>query len=118
MKSKSSEMRMVYILVMFSFIFFREEGFGRETFLLFKGSSSSLGNVTLPFFCSTSTPSISPPYPHLSVDMEAVFMDALSKSWTCLVFFILLGPGVSSVVSGLSKLDISAGSAGMRRFTD
>jgi hypothetical protein len=43
--------------------------------------------------------------PPRSGDTEAVFPEALLKSWTSLVFFVLLGPGVSCsfcVVSGLS----------------
>jgi hypothetical protein len=71
---------MVCILVMVAFTFFREEGFSKETFLFFEGSSSSLGGVTSPFFYSTSMPSISPPSPPCSAEMEAVFTDALSKS--------------------------------------
>jgi hypothetical protein len=46
MKSKSSEVRTVCILVMVAFDFFQEEGFKGETFLFFKGLTSSLGGVT------------------------------------------------------------------------
>jgi hypothetical protein len=80
MKSKSSEVRIVFIFVIESFDFFQEEGFGGETFLFFEGSSSSLGGVTSPLFFSTYAPSISPPSPPCPGDMEAVFTDALSKS--------------------------------------
>jgi hypothetical protein len=60
MKSKSSEVRVVSNLVLVSFDFFLEEGFGGKIFLFFEGSSSSLGSVTSPFFYSTFAPSISP----------------------------------------------------------
>jgi hypothetical protein len=115
MKSKLSEVRVVSNLVPVAFDFFLKEGFGGETFLFFEGSSSSLGGVTSPFFGSTSAPSISLPSPPYSAKMEAVFTDALSKSWASSVFFVLLGPSISVAVSGLSTLDISAGSAGTRR---
>jgi hypothetical protein len=82
MKSKSSEVRTVYILVMADFNFFREEGFRGETFLFFKGSTSSLGSVTSPGFCSVSTSS-SPPQ---SGDTEAVFPEVMLKFWTSSVF--------------------------------
>jgi hypothetical protein len=109
---------MVSNLVLVAFTFFRDEGFDGETFLFFEGYSSSLGSVTLPFFYSNSAPSISPPSPPFSTEMEVVFIDALSKSWTSSVFFIFLGLGVSCAASGLYKSDISAGFAGMRRFAD
>jgi hypothetical protein len=96
MKLKSSKVRVISSLVLVAFNFFLEEGFGGETFLLFEGSSSSLGGVTFPLFYLTSIPS-SP----LSTEMDAVYMDALSRSWTSSVFFILLGPTVSGAVSGL-----------------
>jgi hypothetical protein len=105
-------------LVPVAFTFFHEEGFGGETFLFFEGSSSSLGGVDLPFFGSTSSPSISPPSPHFSAKMEVFLMDVLSQSWTSSVFFILLGLGISVVVSGLSTLDICIGFAGTRSSTD
>jgi hypothetical protein len=97
MKSKSSGVSVVYILVTMDFDLFQEEGFRGGTFLFFKGSVSSLGGVTSPFFCSTSlsfisSTSSSPPH---SGDMEAVFPEALLKSWTSLVFFLLLILGVS-----------------------
>jgi hypothetical protein len=98
MKSKSSGVRIVCNLVIVAFDFFREEGFGGETFLFFKGSSSSLGSVTSPFFFSAYVPSISLPSPPLFGEMKVVFMDVLSKSQTSSVFFILLGPGVSDTV--------------------
>jgi hypothetical protein len=50
--------------------------------------------------------------------MEAVFPKVLLKSWTSSVFFVLLGLGVSCTVSGMVGLDISAGSAGIRRSID
>jgi hypothetical protein len=84
---------MVFILVMVAFTFFREEVFSRETFLFFEGSSSSQGGVTSPLFYSNYAPYISPPCPPCSADMEAVFTDALSKSWTSLVFFYLARSG-------------------------
>jgi hypothetical protein len=108
-KSKSLEVRKTYILVMEAFNFFQEECFGGKPFLFFRGSTLS------PFFCSTSLSSNSSPSPPYSGDMEAVFMDALSNPWTSSVFFILLGPGVSCAVYGLSMSDISAGLAGIRR---
>jgi hypothetical protein len=77
MKSKSSNVRVVSNLVLVAFIFFLEEGFGGETFLLFEGSSSSLGGVTSPFFFLNNVPS-----PTCSGEMDVVFTDALSKSWT------------------------------------
>jgi hypothetical protein len=118
MKSKLSEVRVVSNLVLVAFIFFLEEGFRGKTFLFFEGSSLSLGSVTSPFFISASMPSISLPSPHFSADMEVVFMDALSQSWNSLVFFILLGPGISVAVSRLSTLEISTGSTGTRRYVD
>jgi hypothetical protein len=62
--------------------FFQEEGFGGDTFLFFKGSSSSLGGVTFLFFCSTyfSFISSTSPSPPCSGDMEAFFPEALLKS--------------------------------------
>jgi hypothetical protein len=77
MKSKSSEVRVVYILVMVSFTFFREEGFGRETFLFFEGSSSSLVGVTSLFFYSTSVPFTSSSSPSCLGEIEAVFAKVL-----------------------------------------
>jgi hypothetical protein len=118
MKSKSSEVRVVSNLVLVAFHFFLEEGFRRKTFPFFEGSSSYLGGVTSPLFYSTSVPSISPPSPPFSAEMEAVFTDALSKSWTSSVLFILLGPGISIAVAGMLTLDISIRSDGTRRFTD
>jgi hypothetical protein len=70
MKSKSSEVKVVSNLVLVAFILFLEEGFGGETFILFEGSSSSLGIVTFPLFYFTYVPS--PPFS----------ADPLSKSWT------------------------------------
>jgi hypothetical protein len=97
MKSKSLTVSTVYILVKVALDFFREEGFLGEIFLFFKGSTSSLGGVTFPFFCSyslslTSSTFSSSPRPS---DTEVVFSDAFLKSWTSSVFFLLLGPGVS-----------------------
>jgi hypothetical protein len=80
MKSKSSEVRVVSNLVLVAFDFFLEQGFGGETFLFFKGSSSSLGGVTSPFFYSSSVPSISPPSPPFSGDIEVVFVEVLLTS--------------------------------------
>jgi hypothetical protein len=97
MKSKSSTLSTVCILVKVALDFFQEEGFEVETFLLFKGSVSSLDDVTLPCFCSSYLPFISSTLsspPRLG-DTEAVFSEALLKSWTSLVFFLLLVPGVS-----------------------
>jgi hypothetical protein len=120
MKSKSLVVSTIFILVTVALDFFREEGFGGETFLFFRGSTSSFGGVTSPRFYSSPFPfssstSSSPPR---SGDTEAVFPEALIKYWNYLVFCILLGPGVSCslcVVYGLSRSDISAGSAGRRR---
>jgi hypothetical protein len=87
--------------------FFWEEGLGGETFLLFRGSVSSLDGVTSPSFYSSLVPfmsstSSSPPH---SSDTEEVFPEALLNSCTSIVFFILLGLDVSCAVSGLSGLD-------------
>jgi hypothetical protein len=111
-KLKSSEVRTVCIFVMVAFDFFQEEGFGGEPFLFFKGSTLS------PFFYSTYLLFNSSPSPPCSGDMEAVFMDSLSISWTSSVFFVLLGPGVSYAVFGMSMLDISTGSTEIRRSND
>jgi hypothetical protein len=75
MKSKSSVVSIVFILVTVAFDFFQEEGFGGETFLFFKGSNSSLGSVTSTGLCSSPLPfvsstSSSPPW---SGDTEAIF---------------------------------------------
>jgi hypothetical protein len=67
---------------MVDFDFFQEEGFRRETFLFFKGSTSSLDGVTSPGFYSTYTLS-SPPW---TSDSEAVFPEVLLKFWTFSVF--------------------------------
>jgi hypothetical protein len=109
---KSSKVRTVCILVMVAFDFFWEEGFRGKPLLFFRGSTSS------PCFCSTSFSSKSSPSPPFFGDMKEVFTDVLSNSWTSSVFFVLLGSGVSCVVSRLSVSDISLGFAGMRRFTD
>jgi hypothetical protein len=125
MKSKSSIVRTVFILVTMALDFYWEEGFGGETFLLFRGSTLSLGGVTSPGFCSapfpfSSSTSSSPPR---SGHTEEVFPEAILKSWTSSVFFVLLGLGVSSslcIVFGPSgsNISISAGSVGIRRFVD
>jgi hypothetical protein len=111
-KFKSSEVRTVYILVMVAFDFFQEEGFKGEPFLFFRGSTSS------PYFYSTSLSFKYSPSPPCSGDMEAVFTDVLSNSLTSSFFFILLGPGVSCAVYGLSMLDISARSARIKRSSN
>jgi hypothetical protein len=82
MKSKSSIVSIVCILVMVALDFFREVDFMGESFLLFKGLASSLGGVTSPCFCSSSFPFISstsssPPRPG---DTEGVFSDVFLKS--------------------------------------
>jgi hypothetical protein len=82
MKSKSSAISTVFILVTVALDFFREEGLWGETFLFFKGSILSLGGVTYPSFCSASTSS-SPPW---SGDTKAIFPEVLLKFWTSLVF--------------------------------
>jgi hypothetical protein len=51
MKSKSSIVSTVFILVTVAFDFFWEEGFRGETFLFFRGLTSSLGSVTSSGFC-------------------------------------------------------------------
>jgi hypothetical protein len=89
-KSKLSKVRTIFILVIEAFDFFWEEGFKGETFLLFEGSTSYLGGVTLLGFISASTSS-SPPQ---SGDTEGVFPKVLIKFWTSLVLFCLLVPGV------------------------
>jgi hypothetical protein len=81
MKTKSSKVRIVYILFIEAFDLIREECFGGEgTFIFFEGSSSSLGGVTSPLFYSTSMPSISLPSPPCTGDMEAVFVELLLTS--------------------------------------
>jgi hypothetical protein len=111
MKSKSSKVRAVCILVMVAFDFFRDEGFRGGTFLFFEGSSSSLGGVTSLGLYSASTSSPPP----RSGDMEAIFPEVLLKLWTSSVFFCS-GVFYSLWVSfGLSISDISAGLAGIRR---
>jgi len=90
MKTKSSEVIKVFILDMVAFNFFWEEGFWGGEFLLFKGSTSSLGDVNSLGFCSSSTSSP----PHQSGDVDAVFTEVLLKFWTPSVFFCLLVLGV------------------------
>jgi hypothetical protein len=113
-------------------ISFSNVGFLGETFLLLDGSfirwiassTRSLGGVTLPCFCLSSSPSLfslstssSPPYPG---DFEAVSSDSLLNYWTSTVFFLLLVPGVSfpsRVASGMPIIlgsDSSVRSAGIR----
>jgi hypothetical protein len=111
-KSNSLEVRMVCILVMVAFDFFWEDGLRGEPFLFFSGST------LYPCFCSTSFSFNSLPSPPCSGDMEVVFTNALSISWTSSVFFVLLGPGVSYTFYGLSMSDISTGFAGIRSFSD
>jgi hypothetical protein len=117
MKSKSSNVRAVHILVTWVLGFFLEEDFRGEIFLFFDESSSSLSGGTYTFCCSVSVPSS-------SGVMQAVLTDRLSTSWTSSVFFVifdffvLLGPGVSYAVPGLLMSDISAGSVETRRSTD
>jgi hypothetical protein len=71
-KMKSSRVSMVFILVMGSFDFFKEECSGGEPFLLFMISTSSPG------LCSTS--SKSSPLPPCSGLVDAVLIDLLSTS--------------------------------------
>jgi hypothetical protein len=118
MNSKSSEVRVVSNLILVAFIFFLEEGFEGETFLFFEGSSSSLGDVTSTFFCSTLVPSISPPSPPCSGEIEGVCVEVLWASWASSFFLVFLCPGVSYAASGLSTSESSVGSAGIRRFVD
>ena len=73
MKSKSSNVREVRILVTGVLGFFLEEDFRGETFLFLDDSASSLGGGTLTFYRSYSAPSSS------SV-MEFVLTDLLSIS--------------------------------------
>jgi hypothetical protein len=54
MNLKSSVVITVFILVTVALDFFQEEGLWGETFLLFVGSTSSVGDVTSSFFCSVS----------------------------------------------------------------
>jgi hypothetical protein len=108
MNSKSLVVSTVCILVTVVLDFFQEECCGGETFLFFRGSVSSLGSVTLPFFYSVSFPFISSTSssPPQSGDIEELLPKALLKSWTSSVFFFLLGLCVSCslcVVSGLSR---------------
>jgi hypothetical protein len=118
MKSKSLVVSTIFILVMVALDFFREEGFRGETFLFFRGSFSYLDGVTSPCFCSTPVLFISSSSPPQSCDIEVVFPKALLRSCTSSIFFVLLGSGVSCAVSRLSGLNISAGSAGIRRSID
>jgi hypothetical protein len=119
MKSKSSNMRVVRILVTGVLGFFLEEDFRGETFLLFDESSSSLGGGTSAFYCLVSIPYLSSP--SLSGVMEVVLTDRLSTFWTSSIlfiifsFFVLLGQGVSYTILGLSMLEISAESVEIRR---
>jgi hypothetical protein len=98
--------------------FFWDEGFGEVTFLFLVGSSLSLGGVTSPLFCSTSVPPSSPPSSPYLGDVEDVSTNVLWTSCTSSFFFVLLGPGVSVIVSGLSTSDIFVGSVGTRRYVD
>jgi hypothetical protein len=114
MKSKSSVVSTVFILVTMAFDFFREKGYGRENFLFFRGSTSSLGGVTSPRLCSGPFPFISSTSssPPQSGDTKAIFPEELLKSWTSLVFFIFLCLRVSCslcMVSGLSGSEIFVG---------
>jgi hypothetical protein len=118
MKSKSSDVSTVFILVTVAFDFFREEVFGEETFLFFRGSMLSFDSITSPCFFSSPVPFISSSSPPRLGDIEAIFLEGLLRSWTYSVFFILLGLGVSRTIFGLLGSDISAGSAGMRRYVD
>jgi hypothetical protein len=112
-KLKSSGVSVVFILVTRVLGFFREEGFRGETFLFFDESSSSSG------LCSTSSS-----LPSCSGEMDAVLTDLLSISYISssffifVVFFILLGPGVSCAASGLLMSDNSVGSTETRSFFD
>jgi hypothetical protein len=76
-----------------------------------EGSSSSLGEVTSPLFCSTSVPPSSSPPPPYTGEIEVVFMDMLGTSSTSSSFLVLLGPGVSNIASGLSSSDMFVGFA-------
>jgi hypothetical protein len=78
MKLKSSNVRVVLILVTGVLGFFLEEDFRGETFLFFDESSSSLGSGTSPFYCSISMPYISSPSSPSSCVIEIVLTDALS----------------------------------------
>jgi hypothetical protein len=125
MKSKSSIVSTTFILVVVVLNFFWEESFGGETFLFFRGSTSSLGSVTSPCFYSSPLPFISSTLssPPQSGDTEEVFLEALLKSWTSSVFFLQLVPGVFYslwVASGLSSSgsDMSTGLANIRRYED
>jgi hypothetical protein len=78
MKSKSSKVRVVHILVIGVLGFFLEEDFRGETFLFFNESSSSLGGGTSTLFCSFYVPYSSSPS-SFGV-MEAILRDRLSTS--------------------------------------
>jgi hypothetical protein len=80
MKLKSSNVRVVRILVTGVLVFFQEEDFKGETFRFFDESSSSLGGGTSPFCCSISALLISSPSPPSSGEMDAVLTDVLSTS--------------------------------------
>jgi hypothetical protein len=79
-KSKSSGVRVVLRMVWVALSFFSYEGFGGVIFLFLEGSSSSLGRVTSPFFCSTSMPPISSSLPPFAGECEVVFVDVLQIS--------------------------------------
>ena len=78
MKSNSSNVRAVHILVTGVLGFFLEEDFRGETFLFFDESSSSLGGGTSTFCCSVSVPYLSST--SSSGVMEVVLADRLSTS--------------------------------------
>jgi hypothetical protein len=80
MKLKSSNVRVVCILVTGVLAFFREEYFGCDTFHFFDKSSSSLGGGTSPFYCSIFPPSISSPSAPSSGEMDVVLTYVLSTS--------------------------------------
>jgi hypothetical protein len=78
MKSKSSNVRAVCILVTGVLGFFLDENFRGETFLFLDEASSSLGDGTSTLCCSVFEPSSSSP--SSSGVMEAVLKNRLSTS--------------------------------------
>jgi hypothetical protein len=101
-RSMPSTMRIVWNGVLLVFDFFHNEGFIGEPFLfldVFASVSGSLGDVTSPYFCLSSSPSSSsfstssPPSP--SGESDVVSFDALLNSYTSSFFFFLLLLGVS-----------------------
>jgi hypothetical protein len=102
MRSMSSTVSTVCNLGLLALDFFRDEGFMGETFLFLDVSASSrgsLGSVTSPYLCFSSSPlssslSTSSPPPPLG-ESKIVSSDVLFNSYTSSFFFLLLLLGAS-----------------------